>query len=438
MLFIPAAARLFFSLDADVRDGTVANIENHPFPFQNMNAGEVLLPACVLKQALLVIHFTEGVFSLKKIAFLLTAALLWTAAPTAAAEPAVNARSALLMDFGSGTVLWEQNADEPLPPASVTKVMTLLLTMEAIDRGEIGYDTVVTASERAKSMGGSTIFLDANEQMTVDDLLKGIAVASGNDACVAVAEHLAGSVEAFVERMNQRAAELGMANTHFVNCNGLDAEGHYSSARDIALMSRELMKHNGIFRYTTIWMDSLRDGKFQLANTNKLIRFYDGATGLKTGSTDGALCCVSATAKRDDLHLIAVVMGSPDSKSRFASARAMLDYGFANYRNVRLGEKDKVVTTATVKKGVRSELKLVSADDAYALLSADRVGDVKTRTELEPDIHAPVRKGEELGQVVAELDGGVLARCRLVAAEDVERRGVFSYFRSLMECFMMP
>ncbi len=375
---------------------------------------------------------------LKKIISLFAVMSILTAALPVGAEPAVNAKAALLMDFGSGTVLWEQNADEPLPPASVTKVMTLLLIMEAIDRGEIGYDTVVTASERAKSMGGSTIFLDTNEQMTVDDLIKGIAVASGNDACVAMAEHLAGSVEAFVERMNQRAAELGMVNTHFVNCNGLDAEGHYSSARDIAIMSRELMKHNDIFRYTTIWMDSLRDGKFQLANTNKLIRFYDGATGLKTGSTDGALCCVSATAKRDDLHLIAVVLGSPDSKNRFASARELLDYGFANYRNVRLGEKDKVVTSVPVKKGVKSEVNLISADDAYALLSADKAGAVETKTELNGDVRAPVKKGAQLGEALAVLDGQVIARCRLVAADDVKRKSVFSYFKSLMEYFMTP
>ena len=346
---------------------------------------------------------------MKKIISALTVLALIALSMPVLADPAVDAKAAILMDFGTGTVLWELNPDEPLPPASVTKVMTMLLTMEAIDRGEIGYDTVVTASERAKSMGGSTIFLDAGEQMTVDDLLKGIAVASGNDACVAVAEHLAGSVEAFVERMNQRAAELGMNNTHFVNCNGLDAEGHYSSARDIAIMSRELMRHPDIFRYTTIWMDSLRGGAFQLANTNKLIRFYDGATGLKTGSTDGALCCVSATARRDDLHLIAVVLGSPDSKSRFASARELLDYGFANYRNVRLGEKDKTVTSAPVKKGLKDQVTLVSADDAFALISADRVNAVKTETRLEPDISAPIKKGDSLGEVVTTLDGEVIA-----------------------------
>ncbi len=354
----------------------------------------------------------------------------------ARAEPVCDAKSVILMDFGSGAVLYENNADEPLPPASVTKVMTMLLVMEAIDRGEIGYDTVVTASERAKSMGGSTIFLDAGEQMSVDDLLKGVAVASGNDACVALAEHLAGSVEAFVERMNSRAAELGMTNTHFVNCNGLDAEGHLSSARDIALMSRELMRHDDIFRYTTIWMDSLRGGEFQLANTNKLIRFYDGATGLKTGSTNNALCCVSATAKRDGMHLIAVVMGSPTSKARFAAARELLDYGFANFASVELGKKGKPVRTEKVAKGAADEVELVPAEDASALLPKGDISRVETEITVRP-LTAPLAKGEPVGELRATLDGKEIAKCELLTTKDVGRRGVLSYFRSLLKRYMV-
>ena len=373
----------------------------------------------------------------KLLSFILVILMIMASLPAFAAEPVCDAKSVLLMDYGSGTVLYENNADEPLAPASVTKVMTMLLTMEAIERGEIGYDTIVTASERAKSMGGSTIFLDTNEQMSVNDLLKGIAVASGNDACVAIAEHLSGSVEAFVEKMNERAAQLGMVNTHFANCNGLDAEGHYSSARDIAIMSRELMKHSDIFKYTTIWMDSLRDGAFQLANTNKLIRFYDGATGLKTGSTNNALCCISATAKRDDLHLIAVVMGSPTSQARFNAARELLNYGFANYRNVKLGEKDKIVTSVSVKKGTKSEVSLVSASDASALLATDKINHVETHTELAEVFPAPIKKGDVLGKVVATLDGAAIAECQLIAAEDVDRRGAFSYFKELLEMFMV-
>lgn len=351
------------------------------------------------------------------------------------AEPDINAKSAVLMDSVSGKVLYEFNSNEPLPPASVTKVMTMLLIMEAIDRGEISYDTIVTASERAKSMGGSTIFLDTNEQMSVNDLLKGIAVASGNDACVAMAEHLAGSVEAFVERMNERAAELNMVNTHFVNCNGLDVDGHYCSAMDIAIMSRELMKHRDIFKYTTIWMDSLRNGAFQLANTNKLIRFYDGATGLKTGSTGNALCCISATAKRDNMHLIAVVMGSPDSKARFSSARELLNYGFANYSSVSLGEKDKILASALVTKGTKDTIPLVAGENAEAIVPKSRVNDVQITTDISPAC-APVIKGDVLGTASAVLDGEVIASCNLIAGEDVSRRNVFMYFNELMKNFL--
>ncbi len=361
--------------------------------------------------------------------------LIFSASAVFSSAPEYDAKAVVLMDSASGSVLYGENADEPLPPASVTKIMTMLLIMEAIDRGEIAYDTVVTASERAKSMGGSTVFLDAGEQMTVDDLLKGIAVASGNDACVAMAEHLAGSVEAFVDKMNARAAELGMSNTHFVNCNGLDAEGHYCSAMDIAIMSRELMKHSGIFRYTTIWMDSLRGGAFQLVNTNRLVRFYDGATGLKTGSTNNALCCISATAKRDGMHLIAVVMGSPDSKARFAAASRLLDYGFANFASAELGEKDKIVCRAKVGKGVKDEIELAASDTVSVLLPKAEIENLEIVTELEP-LTAPVEKGAAAGEIRAVLNGETLARCSLTAAEAAARRGAFSYFRLLLKAYM--
>ena len=233
----------------------------------------------------------------------------------------LNAKSAILMEEATGNILYESNPDERLPIASVTKVMTMLLIMEAVDSGKISLDDMVTVSENAMSYGGSTMFLETGEQLTVNDMLKGIAVASANDCCVAMAEHLAGSESAFVDMMNEKAKELGMENTHFMNTNGLDEDDHYSSARDVAIMSRELMKHETIFNYTSIWMDTLRGGKFQLANTNKLIRFYDGANGLKTGSTSKALCCLSAAAKRNDMQLIAVVLGAPTSAERFASAK---------------------------------------------------------------------------------------------------------------------
>ena len=247
----------------------------------------------------------------------------------------LNAKSLFLIEADSGSILYERNPDEKLPIASVTKIMTMLLVMEAVDSGKISLDDMVPVSERAMSMGGSTMFLETGEELSVNDMLKGIAVASANDGAVAMAEFVGGSESAFVEMMNSRAKELGMENTNFVNTNGLDDDNHYSTARDVAAMSRELIKHKKIFEYTTIWTDSLRDGKFSLANTNKLIRFYSGANGLKTGSTSKALCCISASAERDGMQLVAVVLGAPTSKERFAAARGLLDYGFANYAAVK-------------------------------------------------------------------------------------------------------
>ena len=249
-----------------------------------------------------------------------------------AAGPEVKAKAVLLMEKSTGDILYEEHGEEPLELASVTKVMTMLLIMEALEDGTLTPDTMVAVSANAAGMGGSQVYMKEGETFSVHDMLKAIAVASGNDACVAMAEHLAGSEAAFVERMNARAAELGMENTVFCNCTGLPAEGHHSTAHDIALMSRELIrKHPDIRTYTTIWMDTLRDRSFQLANTNKLIRFYDGATGLRTGSTDGALYCISATAEKDGMELIAVVLGSPTSADRFEAAKALLNYGFAGY-----------------------------------------------------------------------------------------------------------
>lgn len=253
-----------------------------------------------------------------------------------AAELGEGAKSAVLLDIATGTVLFEKNAHEALPPASVTKVMTLLLIMEAIDGGQIGWDDIVTASEAAAAKGGSQIYLKVGEQMTVSDMVKSIAVSSANDCACAMAEHLAGSEGAFADKMNARAAELGMTDSHFVNCTGLDdddsAKEHRTSAMDIAIMSRELLKnHPDITKYTTIWMDTVRNGAFGLSNTNKLIRFYPGATGLKTGFTRQAMYCLSASAEREGLGLIAVVMGCETSQKRFAACKGLLDYGFANY-----------------------------------------------------------------------------------------------------------
>ncbi len=355
---------------------------------------------------------------------LLSGVLLFTALPLSAEEilPEVNAKAAILMEAATGRILYEKNMHEALPPASVTKVMTMLLTMEAIEDGRISMDTVVTASENAKRMGGSTIFLDTGEQMTVHDLLKGIAVASGNDACVAMAEHLAGSEEGFVQAMNDRAAALGMHDTHFVNCNGLDAEGHLTSAHDIAVMSRELIKHEKILEFTTIWVDSLRGGDFALANTNKLIRFYEGANGLKTGSTDDALYCLSATAKRDNMQLIAVILGAPTTKERFGGARTLLDFGFRTYALMEAADQSTPVHTAPVEKGVLPEVPLRCGASLSLLLPKGTADKVETKFEVQGGLIAPLSEGDTAGKVVFSLDGEVLGEVPLVVGCDLAKK----------------
>lgn len=335
-------------------------------------------------------------------------------------------KSALLMDFDTGSVLYEWNPHEKMPPASITKVMTLLLTMEEIEKGNLKYSDMVTASAYAKSMGGSTIFLDEGEVMSVDDLLKGIAVSSGNDACVAIAEHIAGTCDEFVLRMNNRAKELGMKNTNFVNCNGLDAEGHYSTAYDIALMSRELMKHEDIFNYTTIWMDSLRDGKFTLSNTNKLVRFYDGCTGLKTGSTSGAGFCISATAKREGLHLIAVTMNSPTSKERQSAASKLLNYGFGKYKICFAIKSGETVKDASVEKGKRASVGLKLKDDVKYITDRASNEEVKIVYKLPKLVKAPVKKGDKAGEVLCYSDNKLIGKSDVLYTEDVSKVN-FSY-----------
>lgn len=340
-------------------------------------------------------------------------------------------KSALLMEASSGKVIYENNSHESLPPASVTKIMTMLLICEAIEEKTLSLDTIITASERAKSMGGSTIFLDTNEKMTLDDLMKGIAVASANDACVAVAEHMCGSVEAFVEKMNKRAAALGMKDTNFINCNGLDAENHHTSAYDIALMSRELLKHDIITRYTTIWMDSLRNGEFQLANTNKLIRFYSGANGLKTGSTSNAGCCISASAKRDDMQLIAVVLGAQNSKDRFNAAREMLDYGFSNFAVTSFGEKGTQVTQIPVINGKEASIMALTQKSSSVLIEKSKKDLIKTHINIPEEIPAPVKKGDVIGEMIVTLDGETLAKANLVADKTVKKKSGADYFIKL-------
>ncbi len=336
----------------------------------------------------------------------------------------VPGKSALLMDVQTGTILYEKNAHEKLAPASVTKVMTMLLIMEAIDSGKIAWDDTVTASESAAAKGGSQVYLKVGETMTVSDMLKSIAVSSANDCACAMAEHLAGSEASFVERMNARAAELGMGDTHFVNCTGLDdgpdAGEHRTSAHDIAIMSRELLKnHPDIKKSTTIWMDTIRNGEFGLSNTNKLIRFYSGATGLKTGFTSGAGYCLSATAEREGLALIAVVMGCETSKERTAACKSMLDYGFANFALLTPTLEGEHTVPVTLGKVKFARAALGSGE--CLLIDKAQKGNISTQVTLEEGVDAPVSRGQRLGTLTVRAGEQVLTQIPLVADEAIQR-----------------
>lgn len=375
---------------------------------------------------------------MKKLAAALVAALLLAVpARAAAAPPSVDAGAAVLVEKETGTVLYEQNAHDKLEPASVTKIMTLLLVMEAIDSGALSTEDVVTVSAHAASMGGSQVYLKEGEQMSVHDLLKAVAVASGNDASVALAEHLAGSEEAFVQRMNQRAAELGMSDTCFVNCTGLPAAGHLTSAYDIALMSRELILHHPAIReYTTIWMDSLRGGQFQLANTNKLIRFYEGSTGLKTGSTDAAGYCLSATAERDGMELIAVVLKCPSSDVRSAAASSLLNYGFANYTLMDV-YPSQALPPVDVLLGESETVQPVLSTSSRILVEKSMVDQVTTQLELCQDVEAPVEAGQKLGEMTVWVGDQQLQAIPIVADSAVERLTVPGIFARLLKTLFM-
>ena len=354
--------------------------------------------------------------------------------PAGAEELAVEAEACLLMEKTTGEVLYAVNEHEPLEPASVTKIMTILLVMEAIDSGQLQYGDVVTASAHACSMGGSQIWLKENEQMTVEDMLKAVCVASANDCSVALAEHLAGSEAAFVERMNQRAAELGMEDTVFMNPTGLPAEGHVTSAYDIALMSRELiLNHPDVRRFTTIWMDTLRNGEFGLSNTNKLIHNYEGATGLKTGSTDGALYCLSATAERDGMELIAVILKAPTSAQRFAGAQALLNYGFASYGLAEIqtpGDLAPIPVRLGAEKAVTARLE----GETALLAEKEKLGALETELTMETELSAPVAEGQEVGRLTVTSGGETLAEFPLVADRAVAR---LTYWQLLQRCMRM-
>ncbi|MCI8328143.1 MAG: D-alanyl-D-alanine carboxypeptidase [Oscillibacter sp.] len=355
---------------------------------------------------------------MKKTIALLCAVLLLTSGARAVE---VSAPSAILMEKETGTVLFAKDEHKQLEPASVTKVMTLLLTMEAIDRGQLSYDTTITASPHACSMGGSQIWLKENEQLSVSDMLKAVCVVSANDCAVALAEAVAGSEDSFVERMNQRASELGMKDTVFKNATGLPAAGHVTSAYDIALMSRELVLHHpDIRQYTTIWMDTLRNGESQLVNTNRLVRFYEGATGLKTGSTDSALYCLSATAERDGMELIAVIMKGATSAQRFEDAQALLNHGFASYALRRIVPEGPL-PPVPVELGAQATVQPVLGEGSALLLEKGKAGDLSQSVTLEERVSAPVALGDRLGTLHVSSGGEVVSEIPLLAGEEVPR-----------------
>lgn len=352
----------------------------------------------------------------------------------------IDAKSALLMDAGTGTILYEKNIHEALPPASVTKIMTMLLVMEALDTKQITLEDKVVVSEHASSMGGTQLYLEPGEIKTVEELMKGIAIRSANDATVAIGEHLAGSEEMFVQRMNERAKELGMENTNFVNTNGLPAPGHVISAYDIALMSRELLKHPDVHRWLTTWMDTVIVGKKQatqeLVNTNRLIRFYDGATGIKTGSTSEAKYCLSASATRGNTTFIAVIMGAPTTQIRFSEASKLLDYGFANYNTIDVIEKEKPAGTLAIQKGKLTEINGVAREDFKLLVKKGEEAKVEKEVILPQYLQAPLLKGEKIGEVIIKLNGKEMGRVDIITPEDIEKASLFDVvsrmFRKMM------
>lgn len=376
-------------------------------------------------------------------ALLAAAMLLAAAPPVRAAGPDIAAPSAILMDAATGTVLYEKNASERLRPASVTKVMTLLLVMEALDTGRIGWDDTVIASEAACAKGGSQVYLEPGEEMSMDEMLKSVVVSSANDCATALAEHVAGSESAFVGMMNQRAQELGLLDTNFVNCTGLDdapeAAEHLTTAHDIAVISRELLKHDRIRDYTTIWMDTVRGGKFGLSNTNKLVRFYQGTTGLKTGYTSAAGHCLAASAKRDGIELIAVVLHCASSADRFSSAKALLDYGFANYALVS-AEMPEPLQPVPVTLGQKAAVQPELQQAAPILIEKGLQAAVTRTVTLAERVEAPVAAGQQLGTLTISANGETLAEIPIIAPEAIERLTWWELTCRLLRrlCMTMP
>ncbi len=344
----------------------------------------------------------------------------------------ISSPSAVLMEPHSKKILFEKNPHEPRACASITKVMTLLLIMEAIEEGAISYSDVVTTSEHAKSMGGSDIWLEVGEQMTVDEMIKATAVASANDAAVALAEHLCGSESDFVAKMNERAKELGMENTVFKNCNGLDEEGHITTAYDVALMSVELMKHEKIYDYTTIWIDTLRGGETQIVNTNKLLKSYDGITGLKTGTTGDAGSCITATATRNNMSLCAVVLGASSGTDRFKDAAQLLDYGFANYEVLEFDAKENELTEIGVKNGMQKSVKLECSGASSMVITKGSSKNVKQNVKMSEFLEAPVKKGEKVGTLTFTLDEKEVKSFDILTTDSVEKMSFSAVFSQLL------
>lgn len=375
---------------------------------------------------------------IKKLSLTLVIAIVFTSIPlfcaevNAVTEETITAPSAILMESSSGKVLFEKNPHEQRPCASITKVMTMLLVCEAIDSGKLSLDDTITASAHAASMGGSDIWLEEGETMSANDMIKATVVASANDAAVALAEHLCGSEEVFVQKMNEKANKLGMKDTVFKNCNGLDEDGHITSAYDVAVMSRELMKHEMIFDYTSIWLDNLRDGKTQIVNTNKLLKTYKGITGLKTGTTNDAGCCMAASATRGDMSLVAVVLGCNSGKERFSDAAALLDYGFANFSVTQLKAPDDLPKTIKVENGMQKNIGIGCDINSSIVLDKNSGSKIVSKIDLPESIEAPVASGQKLGTVTYSLDGKAVKSFEITALQHAEQISFASVFSVLL------
>ncbi|MCM3440873.1 D-alanyl-D-alanine carboxypeptidase family protein [Metabacillus halosaccharovorans] len=373
------------------------------------------------------------------ITMLLSVTPLALAKESTTVELADKAKSAVLIERDTGTILYDKNSDEKLPPASMTKIMTMLLIMEALDKGQIKWDEKVRTSEYAASMGGSQIFLEPGEEMTVEQMLKGIAIGSGNDASVAMAEKIAGSADEFVNMMNKKVEELDLKNTHFKNPTGLPEPDHYSSAHDMALMAKELLKYEEITNFTGKYEDYLREGtdkKFWLVNTNRLVKFYPGVDGVKTGFTNEAKYCLTATAKKDNMRVIAVVFGADTPKDRNAQVTKMLDYAFSQYQTHPLFEKDHVLSQLKVSKGSEKEVNLMTSEPISVLTKkGEKVDDVTQEILMKNDIKAPVKKGDELGTLQLKKDGKLIAESKLVAEKDIDEASWWTMFKRVMGNF---